>query len=77
MNVEFQPEALAEFEEAARYYADRQSGLELRFIASVENAIARIVEAPNRHRSFFGQVRRCLTQVFPYAVSMLSMATRC
>ena len=68
MRYEFQPEALAEFEEAARYLATRQSGLEIRFIQSVENAIARVLESPRAFRVFDGEVRRCLTHVFPYAV---------
>jgi len=34
MRFEFHPEALAENEDAARYYAECQNGLELRFIAA-------------------------------------------
>ena len=37
MRFEFHPEALAEYENAARYYAGCQIGLELRFIAAVEH----------------------------------------
>ncbi len=62
-------EALAEYEEAARYYAAQQPGLDLRFIACIEDAIALICEAPERSRVFAGrEVRRVLTRVFPYAV---------
>ena len=68
MRYEFQPEALEEYEEAARYFAERQAGLELRFIESVENAIVRILESPHAWRVFDGEIRRCLTHVFPYAV---------
>lgn len=39
MRYEFHPEALAEYGHAARYYADCQEGLELRFMAAVEHAI--------------------------------------
>jgi hypothetical protein len=38
MRFEFHPEALEEYEEAARYYARCQAGLELRFIDCVESA---------------------------------------
>ena len=48
MKFEFHPEALAEYQEAARYYAGCQKGLELRFMAAVEHAIKQIVETPNR-----------------------------
>jgi toxin ParE1/3/4 len=68
MRYEFHPEALQEFEEAARYYAGRQPGLELRFIECVESALRQISEAPTRWRPFVEDVRRCLVRVFPYAV---------
>ncbi len=65
----FDLEALAEYEEAARYYAAQQPGLDLRFIACIEDAIALICEAPERWRVFAGrEVRRVLTQVFPYGI---------
>lgn len=68
MKYEFQPEALAEYQEAAQYYAEQRAGLELRFIESVENAIIRILESPTAWREFEGEVRRCLCHVFPFAV---------
>ena len=68
MNYEFHPEALAEYQEAALYFADRQPGLERRYIASVESALKRIAESPRSFRSFDGDIRRCLTRVFPYSV---------
>jgi len=33
MRYEFHPEALEEYDEAARFYSQQQPGLELRFIA--------------------------------------------
>ena len=68
MRFEFHPEALAEYEAAALFYRDLRQGLELRFIESVENAVVRVLEAPRAWRKFDGEVRRCLTHVFPYAV---------
>ena len=68
MRFEFHPEALAEYEEASRYYAGCQERLELRFMASVEATVRRIVEAPERWLPLEQDVRRCLTKVFPYAV---------
>lgn len=68
MRYEFHPEALDEFEDAARYYAGCQPGLELRFIACVESALRQAAEAPTRWRLFEADVRRCLVHVFPYAV---------
>jgi toxin ParE1/3/4 len=68
MRYEFHPDALAEYEEAARYYAGCQEGLELRFIAAVEHTVQQILEAPERWRILEEDIRRCLTHVFPYAV---------
>ncbi|EXI65997.1 MAG: hypothetical protein AW08_02736 [Candidatus Accumulibacter adjunctus] len=50
MRYEFHPEALAEYGHAARYYADCQEGLELRFMAAVEHVIDQILAAPSRTR---------------------------
>jgi len=68
MRCEFHPEALADYEVAARYYAGCQEGLELRFMASVEAAVRRIADAPDRWSILEQDVRRCLTKVFPYAI---------
>lgn len=68
MNYAFQPEALAEYAEATRYFAGIRGELAARFVASVEETIARIVRSPGSYRRFEGEVRRCMTRVFPYAV---------
>lgn len=68
MRLEFHPEALAEYEDAALYYASCQERLELRFMAAVEHAVQQIAETPERWRVFDGEIRRYLTRVFPYAV---------
>jgi plasmid stabilization system protein ParE len=68
MRHEFHPEALAEYEAAARYYAERDPAMGQRFIEAVEDAIERIRDSPTRWRVLDEDVRRCLTRVFPYAV---------
>jgi plasmid stabilization system protein ParE len=68
MRHEFHPEALAEYEEAARYYAARDPELGQRFIAAVEDALDRILESPTSWRVIDEDVRRRLTRVFPYGV---------
>ena len=70
MKFDFHPEAFAEFQDAARGYRLSQEGVGLRFVASVEDAIARILEAPLRWRILEDDVRRCLTRLFPYAVPL-------
>ncbi len=68
MRFEFHPEALEEYHEAGRYYASQQSGLDLRFILCVEEAIDLILEDPFRWRPIDEDVRRCLTRIFPYGI---------
>ena len=68
MRWDFHPEALEEYNAAGFYYARKESGLDLRFIIAVENAIETILQDPLRYRRFDQDVRRCLTRLFPYAI---------
>jgi toxin ParE1/3/4 len=68
MRYEFHPEALEEYNAAGFYYAQKEPGLDLRFIIAVENAIEQILKDPLRYRIFDEDVRRCLTRVFPYGI---------
>lgn len=68
MCFEFHPEARIEYLEAIAYYEERQPGLGARFTIEIESAIQRIVEAPRRWRKIEGDVRHCLTHIFPYGV---------
>jgi len=61
MRHEFHPEAFAENEKAARYFAERDPRLAEQFIAAVEDAIQRIVDSPAQWRVIDEDVRRCLT----------------
>ncbi len=68
MRYEFHPEALEEYREAAHWYENREPNLALRFVGEVEDAIRRILDAPDRWRIIEEDVRRCLTHVFPYSI---------
>jgi toxin ParE1/3/4 len=68
MRFEFHPEALEEYREAARWYANREPNLALRFVREVEDAFRRILDDPARWRIIEEDVRRCLTHVFPYSI---------
>ncbi len=68
MRIALHPEALAEFKDAAQYYAGCQENLELRFIAAVEAVLDRIQQNPEWARIFEDNIRRSLTHVFPCAV---------
>ena len=68
MKYKFPPHALAEYREAALWYANRERPLAENFITAIEDAIDRIVETPTRWRIIDEDVRRCLVHVFPYAI---------
>jgi plasmid stabilization system protein ParE len=68
MRYEFHPEALDDYNEAGHYYAERHSGLNLRFILCIEEAIESILEDPYRRRPIDEDVRRCLVRIFPYGI---------
>ena len=66
MKYEFHPEALQEYAEAVQFFADQ--GKHQDFIGTIENAIFRIIKAPERWPIVEGQIRRCLTLKFSYAI---------
>ena len=68
MRYEFHPAALEEYREAALWYVEREPHVAQNFVASVEEAIARIVEAPQRWRVVDEDVRRCLTRIIPFGI---------
>ena len=68
MTYRFHFEALAEYEESIRFYRQARPGLQKRFVASVEEAIGRILEHPERWRMIEPDIRRCLTKIFPFSV---------
>jgi plasmid stabilization system protein ParE len=68
MRYVFHRDALAEYQEAAFYYAEIDPQLASRFVEAVEHSIELILEQPQRWRDVDDGIRRCLTRVFPYAI---------
>lgn len=68
MKYAFHPEALAEYAEAVRYYAEQRAEVAQAFINAVEDTIYQIRESPTRWGVIDEDVRRCLTRKFPYGV---------
>jgi toxin ParE1/3/4 len=66
--VVFHPEALAEAEAAAAWYADRSKRAAEIFISEIDRAISSIREAPNRWLIYIGGTRRFLLRRFPFSV---------
>lgn len=68
MNHVFQPDAVTEFEQAARFYRKCGRMISDWLVAEVRAAIRRVLMTPTRWRILEGDVRRCLVRVFPYSV---------
>jgi len=66
--VVFHADAEAELIEAAAYYEAQRHDLGKRFLASVQDAINRIVFNPLLYPAIELDVRRCLTRTFPFGV---------
>lgn len=68
MKYKFHPEAFEEYLQATSWYSERDPGIAVGFVESVEDAIERILDAPKRWRIVDEDIRRCLTRVFSYAI---------
>jgi len=68
MRLIYHPEAEAELIDAARFYERRVRGLGGRFLREFDEAIEKILEAPERWQSVEGDLRRYLMPRFPYGI---------
>ncbi len=69
MNLEFLPEAQAEFFDAAEYYENKESGLGKRFRDEVWEVCSTILQHPTLWRERLGGFRRVNCPVFPYYIA--------
>ncbi|MBI5141467.1 MAG: type II toxin-antitoxin system RelE/ParE family toxin [Nitrospirae bacterium] len=68
MNYHFHPEALHEYAEATRYYADISTSLAKGFVTQVENGINLICLYPQTWQPIEEDIRRCLVKRFPFGI---------
>jgi len=66
--VEIHPQALAEAEAAAEWYANRSQAASIAFALEVERAIGLIAESPERWPTHSAGTRRYLLRRFPFHV---------
>ena len=64
----FHPRADEEFDDAVRYYEERQRGLGIEFAEEVYGAVMRACEYPDAWPLMSCTTRRCLVNRFPYGV---------
>ena len=68
MNYSYHPDARQEASAAVAYYAAIDQELGADFLKQLENAITRIVGAPEAWTKHMAGTRRCLLHRFPYGV---------
>jgi plasmid stabilization system protein ParE len=74
--LEILPAALAEAEDAAAWYAERDPRVAARFAAELETALQRVTEAPQRWPTYLHGTRRVRLTRFPYLVAYREDPTR-
>ena len=68
MFYSFHPEAEIELNESIDYYEECKSGLGLEFANEVYATIQRILNFPNAWQILDKDIRRCLTNRFPFGI---------
>ncbi|MEA1915834.1 MAG: type II toxin-antitoxin system RelE/ParE family toxin [Campylobacterota bacterium] len=68
MKYSFHPEAEIEFNISIDYYEECQINLSLEFANEVYKTIQRILDFPNAWQPLDNDIRRCLTNRFPFGI---------
>lgn len=68
MHIRWHPEAQLEGGEAAKFYGERQPGLEQRFLDILEDAFHRIRRRPQMYLKVAGDIHKCKLPRFPYGI---------
>ena len=68
MKYSFHPEAEIEFNISIDYYEECQINLGLEFANEVYKTIQRILDFPNAWQPLDNDIRRCLTNRFPFGI---------
>lgn len=68
MRLEYHPSSVDDFNRAVDYYRSQRPGLELKFEAAIDAAVAGLVENPQQFPIVHGTIRRCLVNRFPYSI---------
>ena len=76
LQVVFRRAARAEFDSAALWYEERQSGLGSQFTSEIDHAVALASTHPDRYPVKHGEVRCVHVRRFPYSVYFRPEADR-
>jgi plasmid stabilization system protein ParE len=68
VEARFRPAAVADLEDAYRWYEARRPGLGIEFVDAVEDALVEVTERPTAFGFVHRHVRRVLLRRFPYGL---------
>ena len=68
MKYSFHPDAELELNDSVDYYEECKTNLGSEFAYEVQKTIQRILEFPTAWQKIDGEIRRCLTNRFPFGV---------
>jgi hypothetical protein len=68
MTYYFHPDAELELNASVDYYQECQDGLGAEFAYEVQKTILRILQYPTAWQTLDGDIRRCLTNRFPFGI---------
>jgi|SRR5262245_1398332 len=68
MIIRFTPEADTELAESRLWYARQRENLDLEFMQSIDDALARIAANPNLCPIVYRNLRRAVVRRFPFAI---------
>ncbi|MFN0151148.1 MAG: type II toxin-antitoxin system RelE/ParE family toxin [bacterium] len=68
VSLEVHPEAIAEARAAQSWYAERSAAAADAFLAEIDLAVSRILEAPHRWVEHHAGTRRYLLHRFPFSI---------
>ncbi len=68
MTYLFHPDAIAELNASVDYYEECKVNLGSEFAYEVHQTIQRVLKFPNAWQKLDGEIRRCLTNRFPFGV---------
>jgi toxin ParE1/3/4 len=68
MRIRFKPEAEAELVEARAWYSLQGQGLDAQLMMRIDEALQRIVQAPEAYPTVYRQLRRAVIRQFPFAI---------
>ena len=68
MRIRFKPEAEAELAEARAWYSLQRQGLDAQLMMRIDEALQRIVQAPEAYPTVYRQLRRAVIRQFPFAI---------